>query len=293
MAEETNKSRKPLIQGDDPAAPDKLAAATEADKSANIFGVNSIRAATNGAAAESRHNTGHKIEMIAVDRAKPRKANARAHSPKQIRQIAESIQAFGFNNPILLDEKGEILAGHGRLEAAKLLDLKEVPTLRISHLSAAEKRAYLLADNRTAELAEWDLDLLATELGDLLDLDFAVELTGFDLDEIQEILDIPDEDAPEKAGVEGHGAEDEIVEPVSRVPVSRAGDEWLLGEHRLVCAHVGEPGVYTSVDYAIRSWQTFAGRPAKLAGADKTFAQIEQERKTAHSQSASKKREAA
>jgi ParB-like chromosome segregation protein Spo0J len=244
-----------------------------------------------------RHQLGDRVELVPVGEVAARKGNARFHSRKQIRQIADSIQAFGFNNPILVDEKGEILAGHGRLEAAKVLGLKEVPTLRISHLSAAEKRAYLLADNRTAELAEWDLDLLATELGDLLDLNFAVELTGFDLDEVKTILDIPDEDPAEEDDVEDDNVEEEILEPACRVPVSRADDEWFLGEHRLVCGHASEPGVYISADHAIRTWQIFAGRPATLASTAKTFAQIEQERNgprdAGNHQSAPTKREAA
>ena len=206
------------------------------------------------------------MELVGVDRLTPYTANARTHSREQIRKIAESIQAFGFNSPILVDEKGEVLAGHGRLEAAKFLGLKQVPTLRISHLSAPEKRAYLLADNRTAELAEWDLDILATELGDLLELDFEVELTGFDLDEIQEILDIPDEDAPEKDGVEADGAENDVLEPDSHVPVSRAGDEWLLGEHRLVCGNASDDRAYVPVDGIVRYWQILAESSATLAG---------------------------
>jgi ParB-like chromosome segregation protein Spo0J len=237
------------------------------------------------------------VELVGVDRLTPYTANARTHSREQIRKIAESIQAFGFNSPILVDEKGEVLAGHGRLEAAKFLGLKQVPTLRISHLSAPEKRAYLLADNRTAELAEWDLDILATELGDLLELDFEVELTGFDLDEIQEILDIPDEDAPEKDGVEADGAENDVLEPDSHVPVSRAGDEWLLGEHRLVCGNASDDRAYVPVDGIVRYWQILAESSATLAGTAKTFAEIEEERNgrsdAGSDQSVPAKREAA
>jgi hypothetical protein len=155
----------------------------------------------------------------------------------------------------------------------------------------------LLADNRTAELAEWDLDLLATELGDLLELDFEVQLTGFDLDEIQEILDIPDEDAPEKDGVEADGAENDILEPDSRVPVSRAGDEWLLGEHRLVCGNASDDRAYVPVDGIVRYWQILAESSATLAGTAKTFAEIEEERNgrrdAGSDQSVPAKREAA
>jgi hypothetical protein len=107
------------------------------------------------------------------------KSNPRTHSRKQIQQICESIKRFRFCNPILIDQADQILAGHGRLEAAKLLGLTNVPTLRLSHLSPADKRAYVIADNRLAELAGWDREILAIELQGLLDLDFDLELTGF------------------------------------------------------------------------------------------------------------------
>jgi ParB-like chromosome segregation protein Spo0J len=253
------------------------------------------------------HLADNRIEWVPIDEVSAYKGNARVHAAKQIRQIADSIRAFGFNNPILVDENRQILAGHGRLEAAKVLGLKKVPTLRISHLSAEEKRAYLLADNRTAELAEWDLDTLATELGDLLVLDFDVELTGFDLDEIQVILGIPDEestanhgvedDRGEDDGAEDDGAEDPVLEPDSRAPVSRSGDVWLLGEHRLVCGDASDDSAYVPVDEAVRYWQIFAQGSAILAGTTKTFAEIEEERNAVRhagrAQPASTKREAA
>jgi ParB-like chromosome segregation protein Spo0J len=128
------------------------------------------------------------IEVIAVNKLKPNEANARTHSRKQMRQIADCIKRFGFNNPVLVDDYGEIIAGHGRVEAAKLLGLTEVPTLRLSHLSAAEKRAYVIADNRLAEKAGWDREILAIELQGLIDLDFDVELTGFAMGEIDILL---------------------------------------------------------------------------------------------------------
>ena len=107
---------------------------------------------------------GHHIEVTAVNKLKPSKTNARTHSRKQIRQIADCIKRFGFNNPVLVDDADVIIAGHGRVEAAKLLRLTEVPTLRLSHLSAADKRAYIIADNRLAEKAGWDREILAIEL---------------------------------------------------------------------------------------------------------------------------------
>ena len=117
--------------------------------------------------------------------------NARTHSKKQIRQIADSIQQFGFTNPVLIDEAGTILAGHGRVAAATLLGMTEVPCLRLDHMTEDEKRAYVLADNTLALNAGWDEDLLAAELGALLsaDLDFDIGLTGFTIPEIDSILE--------------------------------------------------------------------------------------------------------
>jgi hypothetical protein len=174
----------------------------------------------------------HRIELISIDRLTPYTGNARTHSRKQIRQIAESIKRFGFNNPVLVDAKGKIIAGHGRFEAAKLLGLAGVPTVRLSHLSETEKRAYILADNRLAEKARWDREILAIELQGLSDLGFEVELTGFDIGEIDIILEDADE-----AKREGSGPEDEVPEPLSGPAVSRPGDLWLLGKHRLVCGN--------------------------------------------------------
>src|SRR5215469_5345201 len=130
--------------------------------------------------AAAHHNVvggaDRRLEMVPVAQLTPCKRNARTHSRKQIRQIADSIQAFGFVTPVLVDDAGEIIAGHGRVAAAKLLGLVEVPTLRLSHLSSAEKRAYVLADNKLAQNAGWDRETLAIELQDLINLDFEVEL---------------------------------------------------------------------------------------------------------------------
>jgi ParB-like chromosome segregation protein Spo0J len=120
---------------------------------------------------------------------RPYACNARTHSRKQIKQIAASIERFGFTNPVLVSDDGEIIAGHGRVEAAKLLGLKRVPTLALSHLSEAERRAYVLADNKLALNAGWDKEILAIELQTLVDLDFDVELTGFSLAEVDFVLD--------------------------------------------------------------------------------------------------------
>ena len=119
----------------------------------------------------------------------PNPNNARTHSRRQIEQIARSIERFGFNNPILIDSGKQILAGHGRVAAAKLLGIDPIPALKIEHLTDVEKRAYVLADNRLAERAGWDNDILAIELQGLVDLDFDIELTGFETGEIDVLLD--------------------------------------------------------------------------------------------------------
>src|SRR5437016_9553028 len=129
-----------------------------------------------------------KIDMTRVCELRPYPNNARTHSKKQVRQIANSIARFGFCNPILIDDAKQIVAGHGRVEAAKLLGIDAVPTCRLSHLSEADKRAYILADNKLAEKAGWDKELLAIELQGLIDLDFEIELTGFEMPAVDLVL---------------------------------------------------------------------------------------------------------
>lgn len=123
------------------------------------------------------------VQKVSTQVLKPYNKNAKIHTPEQVQKIADSIKRFGFLNPILCDDQNRILAGHGRLQAAKLLGLEEVPVLYASGLTEAEKRAYTLADNRLAELAEWDSDLVRIELEELKALDFDIDLTGFDLPE--------------------------------------------------------------------------------------------------------------
>src|ERR1700722_4411420 len=168
------------------------------------------------------------IEIIQVERLTPYSGNVRTHSKTQTRQIAKSIERFGHTNPILIDDGGQIIAGHGRIEAAKLLGIVSVPALRLSHLSRADQRAYVLADNRLAEKAGWDRELLAIELQALVDLEFDVELTGFEMGEIDIILGDSDE-----AKAEASGAEDELPDPLPDRIVSCLGDIWILGNHRL------------------------------------------------------------
>jgi DNA modification methylase len=161
---------------------------------------------------------------------KPYARNARRHSKKQIKQIADSIERFGFTNPVLISDDGEIVAGHGRVEAAKLLGLKTVPTLRLSHLSETERRAYVLADNKLALNAGWDQEILAIELQALVDLDFDLGVTGFSLAEVDLTLDAARNSDPETPA----GPEDDIPAMPDRA-VTRGGDVWVLGRHRLIC----------------------------------------------------------
>jgi hypothetical protein len=121
------------------------------------------------------------LEYVSVSALRPYDRNARTHSKKQIRQIANSIARFGFTNPVLISDDGQIIAGHGRVEAAKLLQIERVPPLCLSHLSDAERRAYIPADNKLAQNAGWDREILALELQGLLDLDFEVGLAEIDM----------------------------------------------------------------------------------------------------------------
>lgn len=159
--------------------------------------------------------------------------NPRTHTPKQIRKIADSIVEFGFTNPLLIDANGTVIAGHARLEAAKRLGLPEVPTISLEHLSEAQRRAYVIADNRLAEQAGWDDELLALELGELTSLNFDVELTGFDTAEIDRLLSDG-----------SHDDEDLVDADLSVVEISRPGDVWLLGDHRLYCGDATAPSSY-------------------------------------------------
>jgi hypothetical protein len=171
-----------------------------------------------------------KVRYQNVEALKPYAGNARTHSDKQIAQIAASIGKFGFNNPVLVDADNRIVAGHGRVEAAKRLGLTNIPTIRLDHLSDAERRAYVIADNRLAELAGWDREILKIELQGLADSDlgFDIEITGFDTAALDLLLDDTGEPTkPDPA--------DELP-PVDTGPaITRPGDLWLMGEHRLLC----------------------------------------------------------
>ena len=169
-----------------------------------------------------------RIEHRKLSELAPSRNNPRRHSDAQIAQIAGSIAQFGFNSPILIDAKGRILAGHGRYLASDKLGLDTVPVVVLDHLSEIEKRAYLLADNKLAELSSFDDDLLRTELADLKDAEIDLGGLGFSDDELRMLL--ADAEVPDAASAE----EEQIPEPTAE-PVTRAGDIWCIAGHRLVC----------------------------------------------------------
>src|SRR3954454_22480441 len=180
------------------------------------------------------------VQQMAVASLRPYPGNARTHSKKQIKHIARSIERFGFTNPVLISDDNEIIAGHGRVEAARLLGLARVPALRLSHLSPAQRRAYVIADNKLALNAGWDREMLAIELQALIDLDFDVELTGFAFAETEIILDEARERSP--AG-EDDAADDLPPLPDDGKAVTRPGEVWILGRHRLVCGDAQDEAV--------------------------------------------------
>src|SRR4029077_15573351 len=155
----------------------------------------------------------------------PDPRNARTHPKRQIEQLKKSIEAFGFTNPVLADPEGHIIAGHGRLQAARAMGLSEIPTIILSGLSETQKRALRIADNKIALNAGWDLEILQQELGELasLDVDIDATLTGFSTGEIDVILHSADD------------PDDEVIPPVPTTPRTKPGDIWILGDHRLGC----------------------------------------------------------
>ena len=174
-----------------------------------------------------------KIQQVSVEKLIPFARNSRTHSDKQVAEIAASIKEFGWTNPILVDGDKGIIAGHGRLLAARKLNMDTVPVIELAHLTETQKRAYVIADNKLALNADWDDQLLTIELNDLLADGFALELLGFDKDELAKLLE------PEQ--IEGLTDEDAVPE-VPDEPVTKLGDVWILGNHRLMC------GDSTSID---------------------------------------------
>ena len=195
-----------------------------------------------------------KIESVAIDRLIPYANNSRKHSDQQIAQIAGSIKEFGFNNPVLIDKDYGIIAGHGRVLAARKLDLKEVPCIRLEHLTETQKKAFIIADNKIALNADWDQELLTIELDALLADGFAMEILGFDAEELQAALD-------PVTPTEGLTDEDAVPEAPEE-PKTKLGDIYQLGRHRLMC------GDSTMIDHVEKLMD---GAKAQLLHADPPY----------------------
>jgi DNA modification methylase len=181
------------------------------------------------------------IEHIPVDRLIPYARNARTHSDEQVAQIAGSISEFGFVNPILVGPDDVIIAGHGRLLAARKVGLAEVPVIRLGHLSEVQRRALVITDNKLSDNSGWDEELLGLELEELRAEDFDLDVLGFDLDEIDRLLQ----------GTEGDDAgntDDDAIPEAPEDPVTKPGDLWVLGDHRLLC---GDATVLADVEKAL------------------------------------------
>jgi len=213
-----------------------------------------------------------RIEHTPIERLKGYKGNARKHPKAQIKKLADCITQLGFNAPIAIDEHDEVIAGHGRLAAAKLLGLCRVPTLRLVHLSDAEKRAYRLADNRLVEGSVWDRQIVADELKVLVNLKVDIAPLGFTLKDRHVI--------PRKS--HGGTAASAVATAETSAPpadvVCAAGDEWRLGAHRLCCG----PAPDHALDELIRRWQALTGDAATLATTGQRFADLERQRRQTH-----------
>ncbi len=198
------------------------------------------------------------IVCRAVDQLKPDPTNARRHSKKQIQQIADSIKTFGFNVPILIDRDGKVVAGHGRLLACRPLGITEVPTLCLDHLTAAQARAFMIADNRLTEIATWDDRLLAEQLKQLSlsGLDFSIEVTGFEMGEIdlriaslEDPIEAPDDPA------------DVVPEVPAGPPLSKIGDVWDLDGHCVLCGNALDPAAFAALMGEGRAAMVFTDPP--------------------------------
>ena len=199
------------------------------------------------------------IDYVSIERLKPDPNNARQHSAKQIRQIAQSIESFGFNVPLLIDCDLNVIAGHGHLLACKRLGWSEVPTIRLEYLSEAQKRAFMIADNRLAEIASWDDRLLAEQLQALssVELDFDIEGIGFDMGEID--LRIESLNAKDTSAVQLQ------IPDISGPAVSRLGDLWLIGRHKLLCGDARSEAAHADLMGTERAAAVFSDPPYNVA----------------------------
>jgi DNA modification methylase len=197
-----------------------------------------------------------KIEYLPIASLKPHTGNPRTHTPKQIRKIADSMRTFGVTNPVLIDDDGMVIAGHGRIEAAKLLGIPSLPTILLGDMTVAQKRAYALADNQLAIEAGWDRELLAVELSYIseLEIDFDLTITGFETPEIDLLL----EDSAQATNDET----EEACEPDPALPlVSRLGDLWILDRHRLLCGDSTLPETFKCLLEDRKAQMVFADPP--------------------------------
>ncbi|MEM8541032.1 MAG: DNA methyltransferase [Pseudomonadota bacterium] len=196
------------------------------------------------------------IDYLQISSLKPYKRNARTHSKKQIRQIADSIETFGFTNPVLVDSANTILAGHGRVEAARSKGMNTVPCVRLEQMTETQKRAYVLADNKLALNAGWDEDLLAEELGALMAKDeaFDVSITGFTVAEIDGLI--------EGAAPEEPGNPDDDQLPTGAIPSRcKLGDIWQLGPHKLICGNALDQNAIANLMASERAQMVFTDPP--------------------------------
>ncbi len=197
-----------------------------------------------------------RIEYLGLGEIRPNPRNARSHPKKQIHELAASIKTFGLNSPLIVDETGMILVGHGRFAAAQLLGLTQVPVIRVEHLDDAQKIAYAIADNRIALNASWDLEMLTGnfKLLDVETIDFDPEITGFATAEIDLMLDpaVPNPPKADRA---------DQVPAVETTAVSRPGDLWLLGEHKLICGDARDPATYAELMGEQRARLVFTDPP--------------------------------
>lgn len=179
------------------------------------------------------------VRYFPLGELKPNPRNARTHTKHQVHQIARSIKEFGFVNPVLIDKDNMVIAGHGRVAAAKVLGIAQVPTIALENLSSAQIRAYVVADNRLAEIAGWDCSILAIEFQSLLDVeDFDIGLTGFTVPEIDLII----EEATAK-----NVKESEVIEVPTGAAINRLGDRWSLGKHCVICANALEESSFLAL----------------------------------------------
>jgi DNA modification methylase len=198
-----------------------------------------------------------KVETASVSSLRPYPRNARTHSKAQIRQIADSIREYGWTNPVLVDDQGGVIAGHGRIEAAKLLGLINVPVIRLADMTEAQKRAYVIADNKLAENAGWNRSVLGLEIQELIEIDplFDIELTGFAMGEIDVLIG-------EQAVEADRTAADRqpVIDPTQPL-ITRPGDLWTLGQHRLLCGDATKPEAFATLMNGDQARMVFTDPP--------------------------------